>query len=85
MGERTRNWSVTVWRRVIFSDESKINLFKSDGIPYGRRRSWKSAFTELFAREGGRRMIWGCFSYHGVGQLALIVLPPMQNTIPRIQ
>jgi len=45
--------------RVIFSDERKLNLFGSNGIKYVRRRS-------------GEHMVWGCFSYHGLGELAFV-------------
>ena len=37
-----KNWTVDDWRRVIFSDETKINLINLDG------RSW------LWLREGER-------------------------------
>ena len=33
-----KNWSVHDWNKVIWSDESKFNLFGSDGRVYIRRR-----------------------------------------------
>ena len=34
--QRYENWTVDVWKRVIFSDETKINRFNS----YGRSWCW---------------------------------------------
>jgi len=64
------------WERVIWSDESKFNLFGSDGIV----RIWRFP-KEEFKREcvkptvkhgGGSVMVWGCFTSNGVGKLVFI-------------
>lgn len=71
-----RDWTFDDWSRVIFSDESKINRFNSDG------RSW-CWFRDVEAVEprtvnethkfgGGGIMVWSCFSVHGVGYMCKI-------------
>jgi len=67
-------WIVEDWKRVIWSDESKINRFGSDG----REWVWKQAGEGLIEREvqgtvkfGGENIIvWGCMGWNGVGHLA---------------
>lgn len=64
------------WKNVIFSDESKFNLFGSDG----RQMVWRKPNTALnkanlcptIKHGGGSLMVWGCYSYHGVGNLVFI-------------
>ncbi len=65
----------TWWNSEIFSDESKYNIFGSDGY----QRVWRSPNTEFkentiatLKRGGGNIMIWGCMSTAGVGKLAFI-------------
>lgn len=64
------------WNDVIFLDESKFNLFGSDG----RTMVWRKPNTE-FKRQnlqptvkhgGGHVMVWGCISSKGVGNLVFI-------------
>lgn len=64
------------WKNVIFSDESKFNIFGSDG----KRFVWRKPNTELHIKNlkptvkhgGGNVMVWGCMAYNGVGNLAFI-------------
>lgn len=64
------------WNRVIFSDESKYNIFGSDG----RRMVWRKKNTEMEPQNlvptvkhgGGSIMVWGCMSAAGVGKLHFI-------------
>lgn len=64
------------WKNVLWSDESKFNLFGSDG----KIMVWRSK-TEEFSpqcivptikHQGGSVMVWGCFSRDGVGNLHFI-------------
>ena len=64
------------WNKVLWSDESKFNLFGSDG----RVIVWRSA-REEFGPEcamptvkhgGGNVKRWGCFLSSGVGSLIFI-------------
>jgi transposase len=64
------------WNEVIFSDESKKNIFGSDG----RQIVWRQKNTELKPNNvqstvkfgGGNVKFWGCFSASGVGNLVFI-------------
>lgn len=64
------------WSKVIWSDESKINRYQSDG----RHWTWKRDGESLQPRDvnqtvkhgGGHIKVWGCFSAHGVGPICKI-------------
>jgi len=64
------------WNQVIFSDESKFNLFGSDG----KCKVWRKPRTALDRKNmnitvkhgGGSVMVWGCFSASGLGSLVFI-------------
>ena len=64
------------WKDVLWSDESKFNLFGSDG----KIVVWRSTNEELspqctvptIKNQGGSVMVWGCFSRAGVGNLHFI-------------
>lgn len=66
----------TFWNNVLFTDESKFNLFGSDG----RVNVWRRPNEELKQKNlratvkhgGGSVMVWGCFSAAGVGSLVFI-------------
>jgi hypothetical protein len=69
-----QHWTVEDWKRVIWSDETKINRIGSDGQEY----VWKKKGEGLTAREikgtvkfgGGSLMVWGCIGWNGVGVLS---------------
>ena len=58
------------WKRVIWSDGTKINKIGSDGQEY----MWKRKGEGLITREvqgtvkfgGGSLMVWGCIGWNGV-------------------
>lgn len=64
------------WRNVLWSDETKINLFGMDGKQFVRRpkgEAYNSRYTKPTVKHGGGSvMIWGCFSLRGVGPVYLI-------------
>jgi transposase len=70
------NWTVDDWKRVIWSDETKMNRMGSDGRKWG----WKQPGTQLqnhhvqptVKHGGGHVMVWGCMSVYGVGNLVRI-------------
>lgn len=67
---------MTFWNTVIWSDETKINYFKSDGNRY----VWRFANEEFeddctvktVKGGGGSIMIWACMSANGTGKVVLI-------------
>jgi transposase len=68
---RHQHWTIADWERVIWSDETKINRFCSDG----RSWCWKRDVDGVEPRTvkqtvkhgGGSIMIWGCMTVHGPG------------------
>ncbi|GFY28069.1 transposable element Tc1 transposase [Trichonephila clavipes] len=63
------------WNEVIFRDESKFNIFSSDG----RRMVWRKPNTSHHPKHtttvkhgGGSMMVWGCMTASGVGKLVFI-------------
>lgn len=63
----------TNWKNVLWSDETKINLFGSDGRPHVRRpknTAYDPKHTiKTIKHGGGNIMLWGCFSASGVGPI----------------
>ncbi|KAG1090632.1 hypothetical protein G6F40_013096 [Rhizopus arrhizus] len=49
--KKYQNWTTDDWQRVVFSDETKVNVWGSDGCKHG----------------GGSLMMWGCMTYEGPG------------------
>lgn len=67
------NWTVSKWRTVLFSDESKFNIKGSDGFklvrrPKGQRLNPRYS-TGTVKHGGGNVIVWGCFSGHGIGPI----------------
>ncbi len=68
---RHQHWTLEDWKRVVWSDETKINRLGSDG----RKWVWKKAGEGLIDREvegtlkfgGGSLMVWGCMLWQGPG------------------
>ena len=65
------SWTKEDWRRVVFSDETKINRLGSGG----RHWVWKRSSSVLKPQQvqgtvkfgGGSIMLWGCMTTKGVG------------------
>lgn len=64
------------WKNVLWSDETKVNLFGSDGKVHVRRPKntpYQSKHTLKTVKHGGGNIIlWGCFSSSCVGPLFLV-------------
>ena len=64
-------WTVEDWKRVVFSDETKISRLGSDGckwvwkVPGGKLTAQHVSGTVKYG--GGSLMIWGCMMARGVG------------------
>ncbi|KAI5117840.1 hypothetical protein M0805_008112 [Coniferiporia weirii] len=67
------DWTVEDWHCIIFSDESKFQLFKSDGHQYcyiKPGQALSARFTKKTVKHGGGSiMVWGCITGQGMGQL----------------
>lgn len=67
-------WGEKKWRNILWSDESKIVLFNSGAYQQHVRRPPSSAFQPQYTKKtvkfgGSSIMLWGCFSWYGVGPL----------------
>ncbi len=64
-------WTVDDWKRVIWSDETKVNRLGSDGRKWAWKRSGENLSERLVEGTlkygGGSVMIWGCMTWEGVG------------------
>jgi transposase len=74
---RHQYWTVEDWKRVIWSDETKINRFCSDGRSWCWVRGDESQnprqFKQTVKHGGGSIMIWGCMTSQGLGCMCQIV------------
>ena len=69
-----QNWTVEDWKRVLWSDETKINRIGSDGKVYTWKRNGEPlsdrTTTPTVKHGGGNNlMVWGCMGWNGVGKL----------------
>lgn len=64
---------ISWWKNIVWSDESKFNLFGSDKKVYVRRginQEFNPKYTLKTVKHGGGNIVvWGCFSWHGVGPI----------------
>ena len=71
--EKPCYWMKEDWCAVVFSDESKFNLFGSDGREWCWRKPREGLdprYTKKNVTHGGRHiMVWGCITCHSVGRL----------------
>ena len=70
-----QNWTVEDWKKVLWSDETKICLHGSDG----KRWTWRKAGERLQPKHVKQTikhdkyvMAWGCFGWNGVGAIHII-------------
>ncbi|GFV38156.1 transposable element Tcb2 transposase [Trichonephila clavipes] len=70
-----RSWRAD-WQQVVFSDESRFNLWHHDGRIRVRRYAGERHISEcIIERYSGRTpgvMVWGAIAYHGRSQLLRI-------------
>ncbi len=68
--------SMIYWNHVLWSDESKVNLFDSDGVQHVWRRPGEeyqeNCALPTVKHGGGSIMVWGCMSAAGTGELQFI-------------
>ena len=68
------NWTVEDWKRILWSDETKINRIGSDGKTYTWKKKGEGlsdhTTTPTVKHGGGNNlMVWGCMGWNGVGML----------------
>ena len=68
-----KNWTIDDWKKVFWSDETKINHLGSDGRQCVWEKNgegssdWLVEGTKKFG--GGSLMMWGCMTWEGVGKI----------------
>ena len=73
--EEHKEWTKEDWVRVIWSDESKISIFGSDGINYVRRRSGEDLLPEctlVTMKHPISVMVWGCMTRDAVVHIHIV-------------
>ena len=69
-------WTLNDWKKVVWSDESKFNVFGSDGREYCWRRdgeAFRDQNIQPTVKHGsGSVTVWGCMTWDGVGFLCRI-------------
>ena len=74
--KRYKHWTVDDWKRVIWSDGTKINRFCSGGHAWYWARDGESRqdrhIKQTVKHGGGSIMIWGCMTAQGPGYLCKI-------------
>jgi transposase len=75
-GKSHVDWTDNDWKNVIWSDETKINRFGSDGVNWCYKRSDEGIRPEQVNQTvklgGGSVMVWSCITWEGVGYLVFI-------------
>lgn len=68
-----KDWTLDQWKSVLWTDESKFELFGTNRRRFVRRKTNEkynpSCIAPTVKHGGGSVMVWGCFSYEGLGEL----------------
>jgi transposase len=71
-----KDWTIEDWKKVVWSDETKINRLGSDGCKWVWKRPGERLNDRLVEGTlkfgGGSLMMWGCMTWQGVGYAAKI-------------
>lgn len=71
-----KNWTLEDWTKVLWTDESKYEVFGSRRRIFVRRSATERLTPQCVAptvkHGGGSVMVWGCFAMRGVGDLVQI-------------
>src|SRR5271169_5015581 len=71
-----KDWTQDDWRRVVWTDETKINRFGSDGSKYAWKRDDEPIqprhIQKTVKHGGGSIKPWSCITYEGIGYIVKI-------------
>jgi len=71
-----RHWEISDWNKVLWSDESKFEIFGSKRRVFVRRSAGERASNQCVVSSvkhgGGSVMVWGCFGNNSLGDLEKI-------------
>ena len=71
-----KNWTAEDWHKVLWSDESKFEIFGNKRRSFVRRRPGERLLEQCTVQTvkhgGGNIMVWGCFGGGQVGKLVKI-------------
>ena len=74
--KKYKSTDISFWKKVLFTDESKFNIFRSDEHSYVCRKpneELKEKNLKTTVKHGaGSVLVWGCMSASGVGELCII-------------
>lgn len=68
-------WDVSRGRKVLWSDEAMFCISGSQGGDIYRRRDSDPLipkYTKKYVKHPDKIMVWGCFGFHGLGELAIL-------------
>ena len=68
-------WTKDNWKKVLWSDKTKISIFGSDGVRYVRRRPGEDNMPECTTATMNHPlsvMIWDCMCMNGVGRIQAV-------------
>lgn len=75
-----RDWTVDQWKKVIYSDETRINLWGSDGAKYVYKLKGdpiRPFHVKSKVKHDKSLMMWGCMTSLGPGYACRIIEYPM--------
>lgn len=74
-GLKHQSWTVDDWKRVLFTDETKLNKRGSDGKVWTWRRTGellKPKHVKTTIKHDDSVMVWGCFNSTGIGDIHIL-------------
>jgi transposase len=74
--KKYRSWTIDDWKRVVWSDETKINRFNSDGRIWAWIRDGETIQPKhvkgTYKHNGGGILLWSAITYAGTGWMCQI-------------